>query len=69
MTCAVAVYDAFEHWKSLVKLLCFCEDALLTHKDLFTSFICELTNTQGYMYIVYIIQWNLSNPDRRKCPD
>lgn len=35
------MYDAFEHWKELVKLLCFAEDALSTHKDLFIGFICN----------------------------
>ena len=34
-----AVYDAFEHWKELVKLLCCAEDSLSTHKDLFVAFI------------------------------
>ena len=33
------VYDAFEHWKELVKLLCCAEDALSAHKDLFVAFI------------------------------
>lgn len=35
------VYDAFEHWKELVKLLCFSEQALSTHTDLFTNFISK----------------------------
>lgn len=34
-----AVYDAFEHWKELVKLICCSEDALSAHKDLFVAFI------------------------------
>ena len=38
--CTYIVYDAFEHWKNLVKLLCSCEEALSTHKELFSSFIC-----------------------------
>ena len=37
----VSVYDAFEHWKALVTLLCSCEEALCNYTDLFTSFICE----------------------------
>ena len=32
------VYDAFEHWKELVKLLCCAEDALSAHKHLFIAF-------------------------------
>lgn len=39
--CASVVYDAFEHWKELVKLLCFSEKALVTHSELFTNFICK----------------------------
>lgn len=39
ITCVV--YDAFEHWKELVKLLCFSEQALSTHTDLFTNFISK----------------------------
>lgn len=35
------VYDAFEHWKELVKLVCFSEQALSTHSDLFTNFISK----------------------------
>ena len=45
---AFLVYDAFEHWKRLVKLLCSCEEALGTHKELFTSLICE-----SYMSLVF----------------
>lgn len=33
------VYDAFEHWKHLVHLLCSCEEALSSHTDLFMKFI------------------------------
>ena len=36
-----AVYDAFEHWKELVKLLCLSERALSTQRDLFTNFISK----------------------------
>lgn len=36
-----AVYDAFEHWKELVKLICCAEDALSAHKDLFVAFISK----------------------------
>ncbi|KAL5463941.1 hypothetical protein EMCRGX_G032893 [Ephydatia muelleri] len=36
------VFDAFEHWKELVRLLCSCEDALVSHKDLYGNFITVL---------------------------
>ena len=42
VSCTFVVYDAFEHWKKLVNLLCSSEDALLTHTELFSSFICKL---------------------------
>ena len=45
--CCVLVYDAFEHWKELVKLLCFSEQALSHHRDLFVNFISEF-----YMHII-----------------
>ena len=35
------VYDAFEHWKSLVHMLCSSEDAMKSHSKLFSNFICE----------------------------
>ena len=44
------VYDAFEHWKELVRLLCLSERALSTHKDLFTSFI-----SKHYCYVCVCI--------------
>ena len=34
-----AVYDAFEHWKCLVRLLCMSESALSENTDLFSNFI------------------------------
>lgn len=37
----VTVFDAFEHWKELVRLLCSCEDALVSHKDLYGNFISK----------------------------
>jgi A1 cistron-splicing factor AAR2 len=36
------VFDAFEWWKSMVTLLCFSDEALSQHKDLFTGFISSL---------------------------
>lgn len=33
------VYDAFEHWKQVVALLCSCEDALVSRATLFHDFI------------------------------
>ena len=39
------VYDAFEHWKELVKLSCLSEEALITHKDYFKSFISKFIIT------------------------
>nr|XP_006813095.1 PREDICTED: LOW QUALITY PROTEIN: protein AAR2 homolog [Saccoglossus kowalevskii] len=36
------VYDAFEHWKSLVHLLCSAQEAISTHSDLYNSFITVL---------------------------
>jgi hypothetical protein len=36
------VYDAFEHWKQWVNLLCHCEQALQQHPDLFLSFMSTL---------------------------
>lgn len=41
LTRLVIVFDAFEHWKELVRLLCSCEEALVTHKDLYGNFISE----------------------------
>ena len=35
------VYDAFEHWKKLVKLCCFCEDSLSTRPEYFLNFISK----------------------------
>ena len=43
LTCFI-VYDAFEHWKQLVNLMCCAEDALSTHKDLFIAFIGNKNN-------------------------
>ncbi|CAI8012816.1 Protein AAR2 homolog [Geodia barretti] len=36
------VYDAFEHWKELVRLLCMSESALSDQTELFTNFITVL---------------------------
>ena len=36
---SAAVYDAFEHWKELVRLLCMSESALSDQTDLFTNLI------------------------------
>ena len=36
------VFDAFEQWKTLVHLLCSCEDALKSQPDLFLKFISVL---------------------------
>lgn len=33
------VYDAFEHWKKLLNLLCSCDEALQTNVDLFDGLI------------------------------
>lgn len=35
----VVVYDAFEHWKRLLNLLCGCDEALLTYSDVFDALI------------------------------
>ncbi|XP_064402615.1 protein AAR2 homolog [Halichondria panicea] len=36
------VYDAFEHWKSLVQLLCSCEEAMKCHPKFFSNLISVL---------------------------
>lgn len=36
------VYDSFEQWKSLLRLLCSCDDALVSHHLLFDKFITSL---------------------------
>ena len=36
------VYDAFEQWKHLVHLLCYCDDALTNHSALYDQFITML---------------------------
>lgn len=41
MVACGAVYDGFEHWKELVKLLCMSETALSDNVDLFTNFISK----------------------------
>jgi len=33
------VYDAFEHWKSLVKVLCTCDEAVCKYPKLFDALI------------------------------
>jgi len=33
------VYNSFEQWKSIVALLCNCEEALLSHPRLFLEFL------------------------------
>ena len=33
------VYDAFEHWKKLLNLLCSCDEALSTYSDIFDALI------------------------------
>jgi len=33
------VYDAFEHWKKLLNLLCTCDEALPTYQDIFDALI------------------------------
>lgn len=33
------VYDAFEHWKKLLNLLCSCDEALSTYSDIFEALI------------------------------
>lgn len=33
------VYDAFEHWKSILKLLCTSSDAMTKYKNLYSDFI------------------------------
>ncbi|XP_066279662.1 protein AAR2 homolog isoform X1 [Branchiostoma lanceolatum] len=36
------VFDAFEHWKKLVHLLCSCDEALGRHEDLYSAFISTM---------------------------
>nr|CAB3219600.1 protein AAR2 homolog [Phallusia mammillata] len=36
------VFDAFEQWKKLVRVICFCECDLNNHIDLFKSFVTVL---------------------------
>ena len=35
------VFDAFEHWKKLLHLLCSCDEAVETNVDLFDALIGE----------------------------
>lgn len=42
------VYDAFEHWKELVKLSCFCEDALSSHPQYFLNFISKFLHSKRF---------------------
>jgi A1 cistron-splicing factor AAR2 len=35
-------YDSFEHWKSLVKLLCQSDDAVLKYPSVFIDFVSDL---------------------------
>ncbi len=35
------VYDAFEHWKLLVDLLCSCDAALASHSALYLEFLSQ----------------------------
>jgi len=39
------VYDAFEHWKKLLNLLCSCDEALSTYSDIFDALIGSFRNT------------------------
>lgn len=41
------VYDGFEHWKSLLTLLCRSEDAMRKHKDLYLGLIAVLYHQLG----------------------
>ncbi|XP_076132072.1 protein AAR2 homolog isoform X2 [Alosa pseudoharengus] len=41
------VYDAFEHWKSLLSVLCRSEEAMRTHKELFLGLISVLYHQLG----------------------
>ena len=33
------MYDAFEHWKKLLNLLCTCDEALPTYGEMFDALI------------------------------
>lgn len=41
------VYEGFEHWKSLLALLCRSEDAMRKHKDLYLGLIAVLYHQLG----------------------
>ena len=36
------VYDGFEQWKNLVRLLCMCDEALAKYPELYTQFISTI---------------------------
>ncbi|KAK2170133.1 hypothetical protein LSH36_4g11051 [Paralvinella palmiformis] len=36
------VYDAFEQWKKLVRLLCMCDEAMAKHPELYAQFISTI---------------------------
>lgn len=42
-----SVYEAFEHWKRLLNLLCRSEAAMLKHHTLYTSLISILYHQLG----------------------
>ena len=39
------LYEAFEQWKGIVILMCFCEEAILQYVDLFSNFIQSFSDT------------------------
>ena len=42
------VFDAFEHWKKLLNLLCSCDEAVETNVDLFDALIGEFNVGRQY---------------------
>ena len=46
------VYDAFEHWKKLLNLLCSCDEALSTYSDIFDALIGRFHILSGLYRIV-----------------
>lgn len=37
-------FEAFEHWKKLIGILCSCDEAISEYVDIFSSFITVLTH-------------------------
>lgn len=46
------VYDAFEHWKKLLNLLCSCDEALSTYRDIFDALIGRFQILSDLYHIV-----------------